>query len=99
MVATIEQHVNWVADCIGYMEQHGVGALEATQPAQDAWVEHGNAIAGCTLYPSFNSWYLGATVPGKPRVFMPYGGGFPAYAAKCNEVTASRFEGFLLRSR
>jgi cation diffusion facilitator CzcD-associated flavoprotein CzcO len=98
MVATIEQHVNWIAGCVAYMERKAFRLIEATLEAQDAWVEHGNACAESTLYPSCSSWYLGANVPGKPRVFMPYTGGFPAYIAKCNEVAANGYEGFVTSS-
>ena len=96
MVATIEQHVNWVTECIQYMETHGVHELEARHEFQDAWVEHVNQVASSTLFPTCNSWYLGANIPGKPRVFMPYVGGFPTYAAKCSEVLTNGFEGFRL---
>ena len=95
MVPTIEQHVSWIADCIGYMESHHVRALEAEAGAQEEWVAQVNFIAAQTLYPSCNSWYLGANVPGKPQVFMPYSGGFPAYSAKCSEVAARGYEGFI----
>jgi cyclohexanone monooxygenase len=95
MVPAIEQHVNWIADCIAYMREHGHGRIEATTDAENAWVGHVNDVANLTLYPSCNSWYLGANVPGKPRVFMPYIG-FPTYVARCNEVAANRYEGFTL---
>ena len=95
MVPSIEQHVNWIADCIGDVGARGLGLIEATLPAQDAWVDRVNAIAETTLYPTCNSWYLGANVPGKPRVFMPHIG-FPPYVAKCNEVVANGYEGFTL---
>jgi cyclohexanone monooxygenase len=96
MVATIEQHVNWVADCIGHLQRQGASVIETTQEAQDAWVEHVNAVAGVTLYPTCSSWYLGANVPGKPRVFMPYSGGFPEYTARCNDIAADGYRGFVL---
>ncbi len=67
--------------------------MEPEPQAEEAWVEHVNAIADRTLYPTCNSWYLGANVPGKPRVFMPYLG-FPAYVAKCDEVAGNGYEGF-----
>ena len=94
MVPTIEQHVEWISDCVQAMEARGVGVLEAAPAAQEAWVEEVNAIAGATLYPTCNSWYLGANVPGKTRVFMPYAGGFPAYRARCEAVVAGGYEGF-----
>ena len=94
MVASIEQHVNWIADCIGAMAATGAQAIEAQPEAQEAWVDEVNAIAGATLYPSCNSWYLGANVPGKTRVFMPYAGGFPAYRQRCDDVAAQGYAGF-----
>jgi cyclohexanone monooxygenase len=93
MVPSIEQHVDWIAGCIGYLREHGVARIEATEEAEAAWVAHVNEVANTTLYPSCNSWYLGANVPGKPRVFMPYLG-FPPYVRKCNEVAAKGYEGF-----
>jgi cation diffusion facilitator CzcD-associated flavoprotein CzcO len=90
MAVAIEQHVDWIADCIAWLGDRQVGAIEATEAAQDAWV------ADTTVYPLANSWYLGANVPGKPRVFMPYIGGFPVYRDKCNEVAAAGYEGFAL---
>jgi cyclohexanone monooxygenase len=95
MIVSIEQHVEWIADCMTYLRDNGFDRIEATRDAQDAWVEHVNAIADFTLFPSCNSWYLGANVPGKPRVFMPLLG-FPPYVEKCNEVAAKGYEGFAL---
>ena len=95
MVPSIEQHANWIADCIAYLREHGLARIEARPDAEDAWVAHVNEVANLTLYPTCNSWYLGANVPGKPRVFMPYLG-FPPYVAKCNEVAAKGYEGFAL---
>jgi len=72
MIVSIEQHVNWIADCIAYLRDHQYAAIEATPDAQDAWVDWVNMIADFTLFPSCNSWYLGANVPGKPaRVHAP----------------------------
>jgi cyclohexanone monooxygenase len=95
MVPSIEQHVEWIADCIAHVERRGAASVEALPAAQDAWVAHVNEVANGTLYPTCNSWYLGANVPGKPRVFMPYLG-FPQYVQKCNEVVARGYEGFRL---
>jgi cyclohexanone monooxygenase len=96
MMVSIEQHVDWVTECIGHLTANGVAAMEATRDAQDAWVEHGNEVANRTLYPSAASWYMGANIEGKPRVFMPYIGGVGAYRAKCDEVAAAGYEGFEL---
>jgi cation diffusion facilitator CzcD-associated flavoprotein CzcO len=95
MIVSIEQHVNWIADCMAYMQSNGQHRIEATPEAQDAWVNWVNTIADFTLFPSCNSWYLGANVPGKPRVFMPLLG-FPAYVEKCEAVVANDYEGFVL---
>jgi cyclohexanone monooxygenase len=96
MVPSIEQHVDWIADCIAWLRAQGHACIDATPAAEDAWVAHVNDVANGTLYPSCNSWYLGANVPGKPRVFMPYLG-FPPYVEKCNEVAAKGYEGFATR--
>jgi len=95
MIVSIEQHVNWITDCIAYLRENGHRRIEATLEAQDAWVDFVNMVADFTLFPSCNSWYLGANVPGKPRVFMPLLG-FPTYAAKCDDVAAKGYEGFVL---
>ena len=95
MLPTIEQHVEWIADCIAYLRDNGIGEIEASAAAEAAWVDHVGEVAEGTLYPQCNSWYLGANVPGKPRVFMPYPG-FPPYVEKCNQVAAGGYEGFVL---
>jgi len=98
MVPSIEQHVNWIADCIDYLNRHDCAGIEATPQAEDEWVTHVNEVAGESLYPGCNSWYLGANVPGKPRVFMPYLG-FPPYVEACEKVAGDDYAGFeLLRS-
>lgn len=96
MMVSIEQHVDWVTDAIAHLESEGLSTIEPTQEAQDTWVDHVNTVAGYTLYPQANSWYMGANVPGKTRVFMPYAGGVGAYREKCDEVAASGYEGFEL---
>jgi cyclohexanone monooxygenase len=98
MAVAIEQHVEWISDCIAWMGQRQLGRIEATDEAQDAWVAHVNEVAEGTLLPKANSWYMGANVPGKPRVFMPYIGGFPVYRDKCAEVAAKGYEGCLVAS-
>jgi cation diffusion facilitator CzcD-associated flavoprotein CzcO len=95
MLPSIEQHVDWIADCIGAMRERGLRRVEPTDASEDDWVAHVNQVADATLYPSCNSWYLGANIPGKPRVFMPYLG-FPAYVQKCAEVAAAGYQGFAL---
>jgi len=96
MVASIEQHIEWISELIAHASDAGYTRIEPSREAQDAWVEQVNAIADATLYPSCNSWYVGANVPGKPRLFMPYAGGFPAYRARCEEVASRAYEGFTL---
>jgi cyclohexanone monooxygenase len=98
MIVSIEQHVDWITDCIAALRQRGLTTIEATVEAEDAWVDHVNDVAGFTLFPRANSWYIGANVPGKPRVFMPYVGGVGTYTQKCNEVVAKGYEGFHLSS-
>jgi cyclohexanone monooxygenase len=96
MVVSIEQHVDWISNCIAAMSGRQQDVIEATPEAEDAWVAHVNEVADMTLYPRANSWYIGANVPGKPRVFMPYVGGVDIYRQKCNEVAAKGYEGFAL---
>lgn len=96
MPVSIEQHVEWITDCIAHMQQKRLATIEATQEAQDAWVAHVGEIVGATLMPQANSWYMGANIPGKPRKFMPYLGpeGVGGYRRKCDEVAAKGYEGF-----
>jgi cyclohexanone monooxygenase len=96
MIVSIEQHVEWIADAIVRLRSDGMQVMEADPAAEDAWVEHVNLVADSTLMPRANSWYMGANVPGKTRVFMPYLGGVGAYRQKCNEVAAKDYDGFLL---
>jgi cyclohexanone monooxygenase len=96
MILACEQHVDWIADCLQYLRNHGLSRIEAEGDAEDAWVRHNNEVADRTLYPLANSWYVGANVPGKPRVFMPYVGGVAAYKKKCDEIAASGYKGFRL---
>ena len=98
MIVSIEQHVDWIADCVGYMRAHGFAAMEAEPDAEDRWVAHVNEVAYGTLYPQANSWYMGANIPGKPRIFMPYIGGVGAYRQICNDVAAKGYQGFRMQS-
>ena len=99
MILSIEQHADWIADCLAHLRSRGLNRIEADTVAQDAWVEHVNEVANATLYPLANSWYMGANIPGKPRIFMPYVGGVPAYTRKVNEVVRKGYEGFALTRR
>jgi cation diffusion facilitator CzcD-associated flavoprotein CzcO len=94
MIVSIEQHVDWIADCLVHLRQRGLASIEATAEAQEAWVQHVSEVGHMTLYPLAESWYMGANVPGKPRVLMPYIGGVGVYRQKCDEVAAKGYEGF-----
>ncbi len=98
MIVSIEQHVDWIADCISHMDARQLRTIEATESAEQSWIEHVNTVANGTMLtaPSCNSWYLGANIPGKPRIFMPYVGGVGTYRQKCDEVAANDYEGFEL---
>jgi cyclohexanone monooxygenase len=96
MMVSIEQHVDWITDCIGYMRDRDFEVMEAKREAEDNWVAHVNEVAHTTLYPQANSWYMGANIPGKPQIFMPYIGGVGAYRQICNDVAAKGYEGFAM---
>lgn len=98
MVVSIEQHIDWISDCIVAMGERQMDAIEATEQAEEGWVAHVNEVANMTLYPQANSWYIGANVEGKARVFMPYPGGVGVYRQVCNDVAAKGYEGFALSS-
>lgn len=95
-VVSIEQHVEWITDAVKYLRERGIERIEATVEAEDRWVTHAKEVADGTLYPLANSWYIGANIPGKPRVLMPYAGGVGAYRQKCAAVAANDYEGFRL---
>lgn len=95
MVPSIEQHEGWIADAIEYLGASGLATMEAERAAQHAWVARVNEVGNAILFPQANSWYLGANVPGKPRVFMPYVG-FPPYVEKCRQVADEGYAGFRL---
>ena len=97
MLVSIEQHVDWIMDCIEHMGQQNKAVVEPELAAQDQWVEHVNEVAQGTLFPQGGSWYLGANVAGKPRVFMPYAAGVGAYREVCEDVVADGYRGFVFR--
>jgi cation diffusion facilitator CzcD-associated flavoprotein CzcO len=101
MLVAIEQHVNWIGECIEHMNKNNLQTIEPTTEAEQGWVAHVNDVAEGTMYtaPSCNSWYLGANIPGKPRIFMPYVGGYPQYRERCEQVVANGYEGFVLDFR
>jgi cyclohexanone monooxygenase len=96
VVMAIEQHVEWVADCLDYMERENVALIEADEQAEQDWVAHVSEVANGTLHVQANSWYMGANIPGKPRVFLPYVGGLGVYTEICNKVVADGYRGFVL---
>ena len=98
MLVSIEQHCDWITDCIHHLNSNGLNTIEAEQQAEDQWVKHVFEVADGTMLtaPSCSSWYLGVNIPGKPRVFMPYVGGVGNYRAKCSSVAANGYEGFKL---
>ena len=97
VVMSIEQHVEWVADCLGMMARTGADLIEPELAAEDEWVAHVADIAAQTLHVQANSWYMGANVPGKPRVFLPYIGGLGTYTQICNEIARDGYRGFVIR--
>ena len=97
MMVSIEQHVDWVSDCIGWMKDQNLASIEATEAAEDEWAAHNEAVANMTLFPQADSWYVGANVPGKPRTFMAYVGGVDVYRVICDQVAATGYDGFRVR--
>lgn len=98
MPIAIEQHVDWIVDCINYMEKQNIDAIEPSKDAEEAWSKHNREIAEMTLYTKGDSWYTGANIEGKPRSFLIYLGGFDNYRKKCDAVAASGYEEFQLYS-
>jgi cyclohexanone monooxygenase len=96
MPTSIEQHVDWICDCITHMQEHHASTIEPTTDAEESWSAHVKALADDTLFPHTDSWYMGANIPGKPRVFLPYVGGFGTYRKLCNEVAEKGYEGFTI---
>ena len=96
MMVSIEQHVDWISDCLEYLTKRRLDCIEVSLSAEDDWVQHVNEVAHTTLYPSAASWYMGANIPGKPRVFMPYIGGVGAYRERCDVIAANGYAGFVL---
>ena len=96
VLVSIEQHVNWLADLLAHLEEHGYDTIETTEESQVGWVAHVNDLAAQTLYPTAESWYLGPRTPDRPRIFMPYPGGLRAYRKRCASVVADGYRGFVL---
>jgi len=90
----IEQHVEWITDCIKHMQNHALTTVQTSDEASQQWQKEVDRAANATLLPQVkHSWYLGANVPGKPRVFMPYAGGLSHYRSICDEVVAENYRG------
>jgi cyclohexanone monooxygenase len=96
MIQAIEQHVDWIADCISHMRDVGASTIEAKVHDENDWVDHVNDVSQVSLRSTCSSWYVGANIPGQPRVFMPYIGGFPIYVDKCNSIMMGGYEGFVM---
>ena len=96
VVLSIEHDVAWITECVSRLRERGVDTIEATPDAQDAWVAHAAELAAGTLFDQADSWYIGANIPGKPRVFMPYLGGVDVYQTKCRDVAENGYRGFTL---
>ena len=96
MLPSIEQHVDFITDCLASLREKGIRVIEPTEQAQDDWVRHVGEVAGYTMRSTCSSWYVGANIPGKPQVFMPYIGGLPAYIQRCEAVVRNGYEGFAL---
>ena len=98
MPVAIEQHAEWIADCIGHMRANGLTRIEVDPGRVDGWQAAIDDAAQATLMPhTASSWYLGANIPGKPRVFMPYVGGMVKYRGICAEIAARGYDGFVMR--
>jgi cyclohexanone monooxygenase len=94
MMISIEQHIDWITDCISHMKDNGLATVEADKKAQAEWVEHSNEVGMSTLYPLANSYYMGTNVPGKARAFLPYIGGVGPYRKICDDIAAQGYKGF-----
>jgi cyclohexanone monooxygenase len=96
MVLDVEQHAEWIVQCMNYLREEGLARIEADRDAEDAWVAHNREVGNASLRSQCSSWYVGTNVPGKPRVFSPYIGGLPLYTQKIEAVAAEHYRGFSL---
>ncbi|MUL63304.1 steroid monooxygenase [Mycobacterium sp. CBMA 234] len=96
MAVSIEQHAELVAETVAYLRANGFDSIEATPTAEAGWMQHVDDAGSITMFPQANSWYVGANIPGKPRVFMPYAAGVDFYAAACADVVEQGYLGFRL---
>jgi cation diffusion facilitator CzcD-associated flavoprotein CzcO len=97
-VAALEQHVEWIGDCIAHLRANGIRTIEATATAQQDWIDHTTSLVAPTVlvHPSCNSWYNGGNVPGKKRMYMGYTGGIPEYRRRCDDIATAGYTGFAL---
>ena len=95
MIVSIEQHVDWIGDCIAWMRDNEHATIAPTEQAEEEWAIHNEQSANLTLFPQANSWYIGANVPGKPRTFMAYVGGVDVYRHLCDAIAADNYQGFV----
>jgi cation diffusion facilitator CzcD-associated flavoprotein CzcO len=97
-VAALEQHVDWIGECIAHLRGNGIRTIEALATAQQEWIDHATSLVAPTvlMHPSCNSWYNGGNVPGKKRMYMGYTGGIPEYRRRCDEIAAGGYTGFKL---
>ena len=89
-------HCEWIADCIAYINGRGLATIEAQATSEDDWLAETKQIADATLLPEASSWYMGANIPGKPRVFLVYLGGGQQYKEIIEKVAADDYSGFRL---
>jgi cyclohexanone monooxygenase len=97
MIVSIEQHVNWIFDCFKFMKKNKHSSIEASLQAEQEWVKHNQDVSVNHVRSSCSSWYMGANIKGKARIFMPYVGGYANYVKKCNQVSQNNYEGFIIK--
>ena len=97
MIVSIEQHVNWIFNCFDFMKKNKKSSIEASSKAEQEWVQHNQNVSIDHVRSSCSSWYIGANIKGKARIFMPYVGGYAKYVEKCDEVSQNNYEGFILK--
>jgi cyclohexanone monooxygenase len=96
VITSIEQHVEWIGDLVAYADERHATTVEATREAEESWGKHCREIGDKTLFSKANSWYVGANIPGKPRMLLPYVGGVGNYRAICEDVQADDYRGFAI---